>query len=83
MRRRIPKGLGITLKGGPFGYTYLIVHDSGRDLLIQSDWDYPNTAYTFGWGPRRQFRNDTEEIQAAQKFLDRNIGKRVEDPGYF
>lgn len=29
-----------------------IVNDDGRTLLIQTDWDYPGTANTFGWATR-------------------------------
>jgi hypothetical protein len=40
--------MGITLEQGDFG-TYLIVADDGRDRLIQTDWDYPRVASTFGF----------------------------------
>jgi len=36
-----------TLAAAPFGY--LVVNDDGRDMLVQSDWDYPGVASTFGW----------------------------------
>jgi hypothetical protein len=39
----------IALKCGQFGWDYLIVHDDGRDHLIQQDQDYPGVAKTFGW----------------------------------
>jgi predicted RNA-binding Zn-ribbon protein involved in translation (DUF1610 family) len=39
----------ITLCEGDFGFTFLVVNDDGRDILIQTDWDYPGTANTFGW----------------------------------
>lgn len=29
-----------------------IVNDDGRTLLIQTDWDFPGTASTFGWSLR-------------------------------
>lgn len=29
-----------------------IVADDGRKVLIQTDWDYPGTASTFGWSLR-------------------------------
>ncbi len=29
-----------------------IVNDDGRTLLIQTDWDYPGTAQSFGWSTR-------------------------------
>ena len=42
----------ITLEEGQFGWDYVIEHDDGDSILIQSDWDYPATASTFGWeGP--------------------------------
>lgn len=28
-----------------------IVAEDGRDLLIQTDWDFPGVASTFGWSP--------------------------------
>lgn len=67
----------ITLEAGSFGWDYVIVHDDGRELLIQSDHDYPGTAHTFGW------TGDYEDIAGAAEFLDDNIGATVEDPGYF
>lgn len=30
----------------------MIVADDGREILVQSDWDYPGTADTFGWSAR-------------------------------
>lgn len=41
----------ITLESGQFGWDYFIVAEDGQDLLIQSDWDYPGTASSFGWSP--------------------------------
>ncbi len=29
-----------------------IVADNGRDILIQTDWDWPGIASTFGWSVR-------------------------------
>ena len=26
-----------------------IVADDGRTILVQTDWDYPNIAFSFGW----------------------------------
>lgn len=40
----------IYLESGRFG-TYLITAEDGRDTLIQTDWDYPGTARSFGWSP--------------------------------
>ena len=90
---------GITLEEGSFGWDYVIQADDGRDLLIQSEWDYPATAMTFGWNPCTRCRRTckgasdgtincprrtaSEHIASAQTWLDRNIGRRVPDPGYF
>lgn len=67
----------ITLESGAFGWDYQIVNDRGESLLIQTDYDYPGVASTFGWaGP-------DNDIAGAQEFLDDNVGASVEDPGYF
>lgn len=83
----------ITLEAGQFGWDYLIKHDDGRSVLIQTDWDYPGTASTFGWRPCScgetdgtvdcPHRTASEMIASAAEFLDDHIGERVEDPGYF
>ena len=82
----------ITLEAGQFG-NYLIVNDDGADLLVQTDWDYPGLASSFGFVPCECGETDgtvncahktaTEMINDAATFLDDNLGKRVEDPGYF
>ncbi len=82
----------ITLEAGQFG-NYLIVNDDGADLLVQTDWDYPGLASSFGFVPCECGETDgtvncahktaTEMINDAVTFLDDNLGKRVEDPGYF
>lgn len=33
---------------------YLITHDDGRDILIQSDWDFCGVASSFGWRPENK-----------------------------
>jgi hypothetical protein len=84
----------ITLVSGQFGWDYLIVNDDGKDIYIQSDWDYPDYARTFGWQPCHNVTDGTidctvcgktasELIYEAQQFLDDNIGESVNDPGYF
>ncbi len=45
----------ITLDTSPQGCPsgcYLIVADDGRDRLVQTDWDYPGVASSFGWSVR-------------------------------
>jgi hypothetical protein len=69
--------VSITLESGQFGWDYIVASDNGQEVLIQSDTDYPGTARTFGWD------GDDDDIEAAQAFLDDNIGASVEDPGYF
>ena len=76
----------ITLESGQYGWDYLIVHDDGRDVLIQTDHDYPSVASTFGWSGRvlKKFGTGySAEIRSAQEWLDKHIGVRAEDPGYF
>lgn len=83
----------ITFARGDFGFTYLVVAEDGRDILIQSDWDYPGLASTFGWTPCECGTTDgtvdcphktaSRMIAEAQEFLDRHIGDSVDDPGYF
>ena len=74
----------ITLQEGQFGWDYLIVAEDGQDILIQTDWEYPEVARTFGWEtPEGKALTASEEIALAQQFLDDNIGAEAEDPGYF
>ena len=39
----------VTLDNGLYGWDYYVVREDGESDLIQSDWDYPSTARTFGW----------------------------------
>tara|TARA_R100000963_G_scaffold33022_1_gene25071 strand:+ start:401 stop:661 length:261 start_codon:yes stop_codon:yes gene_type:complete len=83
----------IELGRSDFGnYTIIDVH-TGRDILIQIDWDFPGIASTFGWIACECGETDgtidcahktaTEMIDSAREYLDENIGERAEDPGYF
>jgi len=84
--------MSITLLHGEFG-TYLLVAEDGRDILIQTDFDYPGFARTFGWSPCECGETDgtvdcphktvSQMIGEAQAFLDDHLGESVEDPGYF
>ena len=72
----------IRLEQGQFG-TYLVVNiDTGEDVLIQSDIDFPSIAIDFGWSDFGRFGNNAD-ISAAIEYLDENIGATVDDPGYF
>lgn len=84
----------ITLESGPFGFCYLLVNDDGRDILIQTDYEYPAVASLFGWSPCEECRETdgtidcrhktaSTMISEAAEFLDDHIGESVEDPGYF
>lgn len=66
-----------------------------HEMYIQSDWDFPELAKTFGWNgkilPATKIRavniDPKDEISAqiysAIQYLDDNEGKVVEDPGYW
>jgi hypothetical protein len=49
----------------------------GRSVFIQSDWDYPGVARSFGWP------GEDSQIGEAFQFLCDNVGATAEDPGYF
>ena len=98
----------ITLAQGDFG-TYEIVPGPDKEqefigklpgsILVQTDWDFPGLAATFGWNPcsgcRHSCKGSTdgtidcrartasEHIGRAREYLDQHDGKTVEDPGYF
>lgn len=82
----------ITIKQGDFG-TYRLEAEDGRDILIQTDFDFPGIASTFGWTPcvcgatdgtvDCAHRTATDMIAEAQAFLDDHIGDQADDPGYF
>jgi hypothetical protein len=84
--------MNVTLEQGDFG-TYRVVAEDGQDILIQTDFDLPGIASTFGWSPCDCGTTDgtvdcghktaSQMIAEAQAFLDDNIGESVEDPGYF
>lgn len=60
-----------------------IVAEDGRDILIQTDWDLPGVASTFGWPCPKCDTNASFFIQCAREWLDENDGAQAEDPGYF
>lgn len=82
----------ITLQSGDFG-SYLLVGDDSQNRLIQTDWDFPGIASTFGWSPCScgatdgtvacAHKNAGQMIAEAQAFLDEHIGDDFADPGYF
>jgi hypothetical protein len=82
----------ITLREGDFG-TFRIVADDGRDILVQTDWDFPGLASTFGWSPcfcgatdgtvYCDHKTADEMIADAREFLTAHVGDAADDPGYF
>ena len=102
-------------RGIPGGYlicrideeTGCYLSDEKNSVLVQTDWDYPSLAQTFGWNLKEcQWSYDaypqcehagtdgtvkcsdcgqtpTAFISDAREYLDSNLGKIVEDPGYF
>jgi hypothetical protein len=47
----------IQLLSGQFGWDYIVRAENGKELYIQTDWDYPATASTFGWYHKCQTDN--------------------------
>ena len=74
----------IHLESGDFGWDFLLVAEDGRDRLIQTDWDYPGIAETFGWN-RGCGKEASDMIDEAFDFLTEIADSEieVEDPGYF
>ena len=87
----------ITLKdqtrSGDRVWGFRIEAQNGRAIHVQSDWDFTNAARAFGWSPcpcgrtdgtiRCEHRTVREMIWEAFDFCQENIGKEVDDPGYF
>lgn len=67
--------------------------DDERTVLVQTDWDYPGLASTFGWSPCHDETDGTvdcpcgktagELIAEASQYLNEHCGEVVDDPGYF
>lgn len=53
--------------------------DEENTVLIQTDWDWPGVARTFGWD------GDDDDVSGAGDYLDDVAGAFVvvDDPGYF
>ena len=85
--------MNITLKLGAFGWDYILEAENGESILIQTDWDYPGVASSFGYQPCEcgftdgtvdcEHKTASEMITDASEYLDEHIGDTVEDPGYF
>ncbi len=82
----------ITLKEGIF-LTFVVEAENGANILIQTDWDFPALASSFGWIACRcgqtdgtvdcRHRRARDMIAAARKFLTDHLGESADDPGYF
>ena len=74
----------ITLEEGNFGWDYVLRAENGETILIQTDWDYPGTASSFGWKPCHcgftdgtidcEHRKTSDMIVEAADYLDNHIG---------
>ena len=59
-----------------------IVAEDRRTILVQTDWDYPSTASTFGWSlksvQRCKWCKRVQEVSAEdeEKFVCEHCGKR-------
>jgi hypothetical protein len=89
----------IRLEEGDFNFCFVIrrvsrlKEERGDTVYIQTDWDYPGVASTFGWSVGCDCSTDgtvdcqhktvSEYIASAYGYPSNNIGKVVEDPGYF
>lgn len=80
---------------GTGGNAFILVdNDTGDDQIVQTDWDFPGLASTFGWVPCRKCRATDGTVDCAHKtasqmiseaydYLMAHLGKQVPDPGYF
>ena len=86
----------ITLDANPEGApcAMLLTAEDGREVLVQTDFDYPGVASNLGWSPchdgtdgtvtcRECGRTAGEMIASAAEFLRDHDGEEFEDPGYF
>ena len=72
---------------------YLLRSDTGKDMAIQDDWNFPGVASAFGFVACECGETDgtvdcahktaDDMIQAAAEWLDAHEGEWVEDLGYF
>jgi len=82
-----PCCMTINLQPGDCG-TYLLVADDGREALVQTDWDFPGVASTFGWVPCECGHTDgtvdcrhktaSKMIAEAAEYLGDHVGDSVD-----
>lgn len=73
--------------------TYSVMAEDGQEILVQTDWDFPGLASTFGWSACRcgatdgtvdcRHKTAEEMIADARDFLTAHVGDIADDPGYF
>ena len=84
--------MNITLRKSYMGFE-IEPEDGGETVLVQTDWDFPGTADTFGWQACDcgftdgtvdcEHRTASDMITEAYDYLMEHIGDTTEDPGYF
>jgi hypothetical protein len=82
----------IHLECGPAG-SYLLYSEDGRDLFVQTKWDFRGVVSSFGWQACPcggtdgtigcEHKTVGEMIASAAEFLDEHLGDEAESPGYF
>ena len=91
--------MNIRLEQGDLSFCFMVrrvskyKEEREDSIYVQSDFDYPGIASTFGWSVGCKCSTDgtvdcphktaLDHIASAYEFLSNNIGKVVEDPGYF
>jgi hypothetical protein len=85
----------ITFESYRYGGYLITDLESEKDIYIQTDYDFPGLAESFGWNGKIlskkilrsvNIKPDDEigaQIYSAIQWLDDNEGKEIEDPGYF
>jgi hypothetical protein len=80
---------------GTGGNAFILVdNDTGDEQIVQTDWEFPGLASTFGWVPCKKCRatdgtvdckhkTASQMISEAYDYLMAHQGKQVPDPGYF
>ncbi len=87
-------------EGAPCCIAEIVSTDKqGDGLLIQTDWDWPGVASTFGWSPCTgcpascegatdgtidcDRRIADDMIRSARAWIEEHYGAVADDPGYF
>jgi hypothetical protein len=90
----------IVLTAESYGtYSLTEVRHDGRSICVQTDYDFPSIARSFGWNMRGRKcvhsgtdgtidcpecgKSVTDFITEARNYLDAHDGKIIFDPGYF